>query len=179
VCRVCDYYLADLSAERQAAARQPFAGTLQPGRSWVRDYLPRHPELPRYRLGTLEEGRARNGHPDVVANWFSLVTLLYRNSRVTSSRQVCNEHETHVHARMSAMDGRRGILGGVGMRQPDIMLPTFALGGRVHGSLLRVCGGRRGTAFRCRRGLGRGSRFCDGDRGGRVKDQASIVILSQ
>jgi len=128
VCRVCADYLDDLSAERQAAARQLFGGTLQPGRSWVRGFLSRHPELRRYRVGTLEEGRARNGRPDVVANWFSLLTLLYRDCRVTSPRQVCNMDETHVHARMSAMDGRGGILGGVGMRKPEMILPPFASG---------------------------------------------------
>ena len=33
ICRVCAEYLADLSAERQAAARKLFCGTLEPGRS--------------------------------------------------------------------------------------------------------------------------------------------------
>jgi len=44
VCRVCAEYLADLWAERQAAARQLFGGTLEPGRSWVKFFLSRHPE---------------------------------------------------------------------------------------------------------------------------------------
>jgi len=44
VCRVCAEYLVDLWAERQAAARQLFGGTLEPGRSWVTFFLSRHPE---------------------------------------------------------------------------------------------------------------------------------------
>jgi len=138
VCRVCADYLADLSAERQAAARQLCGGTLQPGRSWVRGFLSRHLELRRYRVGSLEEGRARNGRPDVVANWFSLLTLLYRGCRVTFPRQVWNTDEIHVHARMSAMDGRGSILGGVGMRKPEIVLPPFASGAGACVSAARV-----------------------------------------
>jgi len=126
VCRVCADYLADLSAERQAAARQLFGGTQQPGRSWVRGSLSRHPELRRYRVGILEEGRARNGRPDVVANRFSLLTLLYRDCRVTPPQKVRNMEETRVYARMSVMDGRAGILGGVCMLKPEIILPPFA-----------------------------------------------------
>jgi len=45
VCRVCADYLADLSVQRQVAARQLSGDTLQPGRSWVRGLLSRHPEL--------------------------------------------------------------------------------------------------------------------------------------
>jgi len=128
VCRVCAEYLADLSAERQAAARKLFGGTLKPGRSWVKCFLSRHPELRRYRAGTREEGRGRNGRPEVVASWVSILTLLYRDYRVTSPRQVWNMDETHVQARTSAMSGREGILGGVGMVKPEIILPAFASG---------------------------------------------------
>jgi len=128
LCRVCASYLGELSVERQAAARERFGGTLVPGRSWVKGFLSRHPELRRYRVGTLEEGRARNARPDVVANWFALLTLLYRDLRINSPRQVWNMDETHVHARMSAMSGRQGILGEVGMLKPEVILPPFASG---------------------------------------------------
>ena len=69
----------------------------------------------RFRVDTLEESRARNGRPDVVANWFTLLTLLDRDYRVPSPRQVWNVDETHVQARISAIDGRGGIFGGMGM----------------------------------------------------------------
>ena len=91
-------------------------------------FLSRHPELRKYRVGTLEEGRARNGRLDVVASWFSILTLLYRDYRMTSPRQVWNMDETHVQARTSAMRGREGTLGGVGMVKPEDILPAFASG---------------------------------------------------
>ena len=91
-------------------------------------FLSRHSELRKYRAGTLEEGRARNGRLDVVASWFSILTLLYRDYRMTSPRQVWNMDETHVQARTSAMSGREGILGGVGMVKPEVILPAFASG---------------------------------------------------
>ena len=128
VCRVCAECLADLSAERQAAAVKLFGGTLEPGRSWVNLFLSRHPELRKYRFGTLEEGRARNGRPDVVASWFSILTLLYRDYRVNSPWQVWNMDETLVQARKSATSGREGILEGVGMVKPEVIMPDFASG---------------------------------------------------
>ena len=84
LCRVCASYLGEISVERQTAARERFGGTLVPGRRWVKCFLSRHAELRRYRVGTLEEGRARKARPDVVANWFFLSTLLYRDLRINS-----------------------------------------------------------------------------------------------
>ena len=99
----------------QAAAREPSGGTLVPGRSWDKLSFSRQPELWRYRVGMFEEGRARNSRPDVVTNRISLLTLLYRDLRVDSPRQVYYTDETHIHAPMSVMSGRKGTLGDVGM----------------------------------------------------------------
>jgi len=94
----------------------------------VKCFLSRHHELRKYRVGTLEEGSARNGRLDVVASWFSILTLMYRDYRMTSPRQVWNMDETHVQARTSAMRGREGTLGGVGMVKPEDILPAFSSG---------------------------------------------------
>jgi len=91
-------------------------------------FLSRHQGLRRYRVGTMEEGRARNSRPDVVARWNALLTLLYRDHAITSARQVWNMNETHVHARTSAVEGRGGIIRGVGLRKPEVVLPSFASG---------------------------------------------------
>jgi len=85
--RVCALFLSELSAERQAAARARFNGSLSPGRSWVMCFLGRHPRLRRYRVGTLEHGRALNSRPDVVSGWYALLSLMYRDYSITSHRQ--------------------------------------------------------------------------------------------
>jgi len=123
--QVCASYLAELSPERQAAARAQFNGSLSPGRSWVTGFLSRHQGLRRYRVGTMEQGRARNSRPNVVARWYALLTLLHRDHAITSARQVWNMDETHVHARTSAVEGRGGIIGGVGLRKPEVILPSM------------------------------------------------------
>jgi len=126
--RVCASYLAELSSERQAATRAQSNGSLSPGRSWVTGFWSRLQGLRRYPVGTLEEGRARNSRPNVVSRWYALLTLLYRDHAITSARQVWNMDETHVHARTSAVEGRGRIIGCVGLRKPDVVLPSFASG---------------------------------------------------
>jgi len=126
LCKVCGDYLSEMSTERQAAARALFNGKLTPGRSWVTCFL--HPELRKYRVGTLEEGRGRNARQEVVARWFGLLSLLYRDLKITSPRQVWNMNETHIHARTSAMTGRSEVIGQVGMTKPEVLLPPFASG---------------------------------------------------
>jgi len=117
-----------MSTERQAAARALFNGKLTPGRSWVTCFLGRHPDLRKYRVGTLEEGRGRNARPEVVARWVVLLSLLYRDLKITSRRQVWNMDEIHIHARTSAMTGRSEVIGEVGMTKPEVLLPPFASG---------------------------------------------------
>jgi len=128
LCRVCSLYLSELSAERQVAARKLFNGSFTPGRSWVRGFLGRHPELKKYRVGNLEEGRGRNSRPDVVASWYAILTLMYREYNIVSPRQVRNMDETYIHARTWALTGRSEIIGGVGMTKPEVILPPFASG---------------------------------------------------
>jgi len=83
--RVCASYLRELSPERQAAARAQFNGSLSPGRTLVTGFLSHHQGLRRYRVGTPVEGRARNSRPNVVARWYALLTLLYREHAITSA----------------------------------------------------------------------------------------------
>jgi len=123
---VCASYLAELSPERQAAARARFNGSLSPGRRWVNGFLSRQQGLSRCRVGTLEKGRARNSRLNVVARWYALLTLLYRDHAITSARQMWNMDETHVHARTSAVEGCGGFIRGVGLRKYEVVLPSFA-----------------------------------------------------
>jgi len=111
LCNVCGDNLSKMSTERQAAARALFNCNLTPGRSWVTCFLGRHPDLRKYRVGSLEEGRGRNARPEVVARWFGLLSLLYRDLKITSPRQVWNMEKTHIHARTSAMTGRNEVIG--------------------------------------------------------------------
>jgi len=127
-CLVCSLYLSELSAERQVAARKLFNGSLTPGRSWVRVFLGRDPELRKYRVGNLEEGRGRNSRPDVVASWYALLTLIFRDYNIVSPQQVWNMDETHINACTSALTGRSEIFGGVGMTKPEVILPPSASG---------------------------------------------------
>jgi len=86
--RKCAEYIDTLSAARRAAAAAYFGGTTTPGKSFVSSFLGRWLELKRYRVGTLEMGRAQNSRPDVVARWFAALTLLYRDERIVLGRQV-------------------------------------------------------------------------------------------
>jgi len=79
-------------------------------------------------VGTLEHGRALNSRPFIVAGWYALLSLMYRDYSITYPRQVWNMDETHSHARTSAMAGRGDIIGGVGLTKPEIILPPYAFG---------------------------------------------------
>ncbi|KAK1865710.1 hypothetical protein I4F81_008236 [Pyropia yezoensis] len=126
--RVCGEYVCSLSAERQATARRYFRGSTTPGRGFLTTFLRRWPELREYRAGTIEEGRARNARPETVAHWFATLAVMYRDLRIVSPRQLWNMDETHIKARESAGSSRARILGPVGLRKPEVVMPDFASG---------------------------------------------------
>ena len=63
----CGEYVAALSLDRQQIARRYFNRKLKTGRGFYRLFLNRWPQLTKYRVGTLEDSRAQNARPDVVA----------------------------------------------------------------------------------------------------------------
>ena len=79
-------------------------------------------------MGTLEHGRPLNSRPFIVAGWYALLSLMYRDYSITSPGQVWNMDETHSRARKPAMAGRGDIIGGVGLTKPEIILPPYASG---------------------------------------------------
>ncbi|KAK1857633.1 hypothetical protein I4F81_000249 [Pyropia yezoensis] len=87
--RVCGEYVSSLSVRRQETARRYFHGTTTPGRGFMTTFLKRWPELREYRAGTIEEGRARNARPKTVAHWYATLSLMNRDLRIVSPRQVC------------------------------------------------------------------------------------------
>jgi len=112
----CGEYVAALSLDRQQIARRYFNGKLTPGRGFYRLFLNRWPELTEYRVGTLEDSRAQNARPDIVARWYAALTLCYRDLKIKHPRQVLNMDETHVEPRQLLLEARTTILGGRGMR---------------------------------------------------------------
>jgi len=126
--RIRALYLSELSSDRQAATRARINGSLTPRRGWVSCFLDRHPELKKNRVGSTEKGRARNSRPEVVARWYALLSLLYRDYKIISPRQVWNMDETHIHARTSAISSRIGIVDGVHMTKPEVILLPFSSG---------------------------------------------------
>jgi len=158
--RKCAEYIDTLSAARRAAAAAYFGGTTTPGKSFVSSFLGRWPELKRYRVGTLEMGRAQNSRPDVVARWFAALTLLYRDERIVLGRQVWNMDETAIKARDIILHARQTILGGEGLKKPELIVPdigsgaagctaafTISASGDVAPPFLVVEGGKEGHAF--------------------------------
>jgi len=143
VSRVCALYLSELSLDRQAEARARFNGSLTPGRGWVTCVLDRHPELVKYRVGTLEESQARNSRPEVVRRWYALLSLMYRDDKRFSSRQVWNMDETHTRARISVIASRIGIVRGVRMTKPEFTLPPSASGSGA--CTMALCGAAAGV----------------------------------
>jgi len=131
-------YIDCLSAARQEAARALFGGRTAPGRSWMDRFLGRWPELQHYRAGTIENGRATNERPDVIASWFAALTLLYRQLRITHPRQVWNMDETAVKARDVMLHARASIIDGAGMSKPEVDLPKIGSGASTCTSVFTV-----------------------------------------
>jgi len=124
----CGEYVAALSLERQQIARRNFNGKCTPGRGFYRLFLNRWPELTEYRVGTLEDSRAQNARPDVVARSYAALTLCYRDLKIKHPRQVFNMDETHVEPRQLLLEARTTILGGRGMRKPEVTIPSIGSG---------------------------------------------------
>ena len=112
-------YNSCLSTERQASARSYFGGSFTPGISFFRLFLGRWPALQMDRVGTLEQSRAENARPDVLAKWFAGLRLIYRDLNIVQSRQLWNMDETHVKARELLLEARSTIIGprGLGRRR--------------------------------------------------------------
>jgi len=156
----CAEYIGTLSAARRAAAADYFRGTITPGKSFLPSFLGRWPELKLYRVGTLEMSRAINSRPEVVARWFSALSLLYRHERITVGRQIWNMDETAVKARDIILHAHETIIGGKGLRKPEVVVPdigsgaegctaafTISSAGDTAPPFLVVDGGKKGHAF--------------------------------
>lgn len=82
----CEEYILAFSPERQATARARFNAKTRPGKGFFSSFLSRWPALKRYRFGTLEDARAKNSRPDVLARWFATVQLCMRDLGIKHGR---------------------------------------------------------------------------------------------
>jgi len=124
----CGEYVAALSLDRKQIARRYFNWKLTPGREFYRVLLNRWPQLTEYRVGTLEDSRAQNARPDLVARWYAALTLCYRDLKIKHPRQVFNMNETHVEPRQLLLEARTTILGGRGMPKPEVIILSVGSG---------------------------------------------------
>jgi len=158
--RKCAEYIGTHLPAHRAAVAACFGGTTTPYKSFVSSLLGRWSELKRYRVGTLEMGSAQNSRPDVVARWFAALTLLYRDERIVLGRQVWNMDETTIKAREIIIHARETILGGKGLKTPELIVPhigseaagctaafTISASGDVAPPFLVVEGGKEGHAL--------------------------------
>jgi len=83
-------YLSALSSERQAAGQSRFNGSRTSQRGCVACCRDRHPELNKYRAGTIEEDRESTSTPELVARWYALLSLMCFDYKFFSSRHVWN-----------------------------------------------------------------------------------------
>ena len=156
----CVEYVAALWLDRQQITRLYFNEKLTPGRGCYRLFMNRWPQLKEDCVGMLEDSRAQNARPDVVARWSAALTLCYRDLKIKHPRHVFNIEETHVEPRHLLLEARNTILGGRGMRKPEVIIPsigsgaavctaavTFSAGGQLAPLFLVVEGEAKGHAF--------------------------------
>jgi len=106
--RKCVEYIGTLSAACRAAAADYFGGTITPG--------------------TLEMSRAINSRPEVVARWFAALSLPYRHERIFVGRQIWNMDETVLTEKGIILHARETIIGGKGLRKPEVVVPDIGSG---------------------------------------------------
>jgi len=88
------------------------------------------------------------------------LSLLYRHERITVGRQIWNTDETAVKARDIMLHARETIIGGKGLRKPEVVVPdigsgaegciaafTISAAGDTAPPFLLVDGGKEGHAF--------------------------------
>jgi len=118
-------YVAVLSSERQSTARAYLGGKLTPVVAFYRPFMRRWPGLREYRVGTLEQCRAGNARPDVVALWYAGLRVLFRDPKINHAHQLWNMDEAHVKAREVLQEARSTIIGPAGLRKPEVIMAAI------------------------------------------------------
>ena len=131
-------YVEVLSSERQSTARAYFCGKLTPGVAFYRLFMRRWPGLREYRVGTLEQGRAGNARPDVIALWYAGLRVLFRDLKINRAHQLWNMDETHVKAREVLQEARSTIIGPAGLRKPEVIMAAIGSGAAACTAALTV-----------------------------------------
>ena len=121
----CEEYILTLSAARQETAKLYFGGKTKPGKTFFELFMRRWPGLKRYRLGMLEQARAENSRPEVLAKWYAGLELCYRDLGIKCGRQIFNMDETHVRSRDLLIGDRTSIVAPKDLDKPEIVSPSI------------------------------------------------------
>jgi len=121
----CQEYILSLSSGRQDDAKRYFGGTTKPGRAFFRLFMRRWPRLKQYRVGMLEQARAENSRPEVLAKWYAGLDLCYRDLGIKQGRQLFNMDETHVRSRDLLTGGRTSIVATDDIDKPEVVAPSI------------------------------------------------------
>lgn len=73
----------------------------------------------------LEQARAENSRPEVLASWLASLDLSMRDLAITQKRLILNMDETHVAARELLTGDRAMGIGPVGMSKPKLVTPSI------------------------------------------------------
>lgn len=96
----CENCILLLPPARQDQAVSYLGAETRPGKKLFHLVLRRWPNLERYRVGMLQQARAENSRPEVLAGWFAFLEPCMRDLGITKARRTLNTDETHVAARL-------------------------------------------------------------------------------
>ena len=137
----CGEEVAATSLDRQQIARRCFNRTLTPGRGFYHLFLSRWRQLTNDRAGSLEESRAQNALPDVVARWYAALKLSYCDPKIKHAWHVLNMGETHCEPRLLLVQARTTNLCGKGMHKSEVLISSVGSGAEVYIAAVPVFSG--------------------------------------
>lgn len=117
----CEEYILTLLPARQQTANLYFGGTTKPGQTFFELFKRRWPGLKRFRVGMLEQARAENSKPEVLAKWYAGLELCYRELQIKHMRQIFHMDQTHVRSRDLLVGDRAPIVAPDDLDKPEVV----------------------------------------------------------
>jgi len=135
-------YIADVG--RKAEAERLFGGDGMPGRTFIRLFLGRHPQLCRVQPVALEGVRAEAATPEAVAKFFAAFRLVCREFSITRAEQVWNTDESMIKAEELMEGAGTAVVTDNPASRAEFGIPSVQNGAEAASLVATVCAGGTG-----------------------------------
>ena len=130
-------YIADVG--RKEEAERLFGGDGMPGRTFIRLFLGRHPQLRRVQPFALEGVRAEVATPEAVAKFIAAFRLVCREFSITRAEQVWNTDESMIKAEELMEGAGAAVVTDNPASRAEFVIPSVQNGAEAASLVATVC----------------------------------------